>query len=186
MELVRFDLQQMQNPEISGVEYQRGTLWGYEVKQYLLEKFNHTCVYCDAQNVPFSIDHVLAKVRGGSDRVSNLANACFPCNEAKDDDRVEDFLAHDPVRLAKLLAQLKTPAEGRGCGQQHPLGAVARAAGDRPPGRDWLRRSHQVEPQPLCHSEDARAGRGLRRRRRGSGRLAATDVDPHRRRARNL
>src|SRR5207253_1761863 len=36
-ELVKFDLQAMEKAEISGVEYQRGTLYGYEIKQYLLE-----------------------------------------------------------------------------------------------------------------------------------------------------
>jgi RRXRR protein len=30
-ELVRFDLQQLENPEISGIEYQQGELLGYEV-----------------------------------------------------------------------------------------------------------------------------------------------------------
>ncbi|WP_373872957.1 RRXRR domain-containing protein [Microseira wollei] len=53
-ELVKFDTQKMVNPEINGVEYQRGELWGYEVRQYLLEKFNHTCVYCGATNKPFN------------------------------------------------------------------------------------------------------------------------------------
>ncbi len=37
LELVKFDLQQMEHPEISGVEYQQGALFGYEVRQYLLE-----------------------------------------------------------------------------------------------------------------------------------------------------
>ena len=37
-ELVRFDTQKLDNPEISGVEYQQGTLLGYEVREYLLEK----------------------------------------------------------------------------------------------------------------------------------------------------
>src|SRR5229473_1106194 len=36
LELVKFDLQQMDNPEISGLEYQQGTLFGYEIKQHLL------------------------------------------------------------------------------------------------------------------------------------------------------
>ena len=31
---------QEQDPEISGVEYQQGTLAGYEVRAYLLEKHN--------------------------------------------------------------------------------------------------------------------------------------------------
>ena len=109
VERVRFDLQQLQNPEISGVEYQQGTLQGYEVKEYVLEKFRRTCVYCDAQHVPFNVDHVVAKANGGSDRVSNLACACIPCNDDKSDRWVEEFLAHDPARLAKLQAQIKAP-----------------------------------------------------------------------------
>jgi RRXRR protein len=36
MELVRFDLQLMENPEIKGIEYQQGELAGYELKEYLL------------------------------------------------------------------------------------------------------------------------------------------------------
>ncbi|ABE47306.1 hypothetical protein Bpro_5452 (plasmid) [Polaromonas sp. JS666] len=35
-ELVRFDMQALQNPEISGVEYQQGTLFGYELREYLM------------------------------------------------------------------------------------------------------------------------------------------------------
>jgi hypothetical protein len=35
-ELVRFDLQKEQNPEIAGVEYQQGTLAGCETREYLL------------------------------------------------------------------------------------------------------------------------------------------------------
>jgi len=38
MELVRFDLQQLENPEISGIEYQQGELLGYEIREYLLKK----------------------------------------------------------------------------------------------------------------------------------------------------
>jgi RRXRR protein len=37
MELVKFDLQALENPEITGVEYQQGTLFGYELREYLLE-----------------------------------------------------------------------------------------------------------------------------------------------------
>ncbi len=48
-ELVRFDLQQMDNPEISGVEYQQGTLAGYETREYLLNKWGRECTYCGAK-----------------------------------------------------------------------------------------------------------------------------------------
>ncbi|MCE6957488.1 HNH endonuclease, partial [Cereibacter sphaeroides] len=68
--LVRFDTQAMQNPEISGVEYQQGALAGYEVREYLLEKGGRCCAYCDARNVPLQIDHVRPRAHGGSNRVS--------------------------------------------------------------------------------------------------------------------
>jgi hypothetical protein len=63
-ELVRFDMQLMENPEISGVEYQEGTLVGCEVREYLLAKWGHKCAYCDKEHVPFNIDHVHPRSRG--------------------------------------------------------------------------------------------------------------------------
>lgn len=82
-ELNKFDTQKMENPEISGVEYQRGELHGYEVYSYLLEKWGRKCAYCGAENVPFQIEHIIPKSRGGSNRVSNLALSCGPCNQTK-------------------------------------------------------------------------------------------------------
>lgn len=38
-ELVRFDLQALQNPEISGVEYQQGELQGFEVKEGISHRY---------------------------------------------------------------------------------------------------------------------------------------------------
>ena len=70
MELVCFDMQAIKNPEISGAEYQQGELAGYEVREYLLEKWGRTCAYCDGNDVPLQIEHIVAKARGGSNRVS--------------------------------------------------------------------------------------------------------------------
>ena len=39
-ELVKFDVQKLLKPEISGTEYRLGTLFGYEVREYLFEKFD--------------------------------------------------------------------------------------------------------------------------------------------------
>lgn len=83
VELVKFDTQKMANPEIAGVEYQQGELAGYEVREYLLEKWNRKCAYCGATNVPLQVEHIVPKSRGGSDRVSNLTLACRTCNERK-------------------------------------------------------------------------------------------------------
>lgn len=107
-EYVKFDTQLMQNPEISGVEYQQGTLAGYEVREYLLAKFGRQCVYCDATGVPLNIDHVRPKAHGGSNRISNLALSCVSCNQAKGSLPVETFVT-DPARLRSILDRLKKP-----------------------------------------------------------------------------
>jgi 5-methylcytosine-specific restriction endonuclease McrA len=108
-ELVRFDLQLMQNPEISGVEYQQGELQGYEVREFLLEKWGRQCAYCDAKNIPLEVEHIQARSRGGSDRVSNLTLACHECNQTKGNQDVRDFLSGKPELLNRLLKQAKSP-----------------------------------------------------------------------------
>ena len=59
---VRFDTQRMQNAEITRVQYQQGELAGYEVREYLLEKWGRKCVYCNGRNTPLQIEYV--KVKG--------------------------------------------------------------------------------------------------------------------------
>lgn len=108
-ELVRFDMQKIENPEIVGVEYQQGELAGYEVREYLLEKWGRQCAYCDVSNVPLQIDHIHPKARGGSNRVSNLTLACTPCNLKKAAQDITLFLGKDPKRLTKIQDQAKRP-----------------------------------------------------------------------------
>lgn len=102
-ELVRFDTQLMQNAEVSGVGYQRGTLAGYEAREYLLEKWHRTCAYCEGKDVPLEVEHIVPKSRGGSDRVSNLTLACVPCNKQKDNQTAAEF------GYPKIQAQAKLP-----------------------------------------------------------------------------
>ena len=103
VEIVRFDTQQLENPEISGVEYQQGTLLGYEVREYLLEKWQRTCAYCKAKNVPLEVEHIVPRSRGGSNRITNLALSCRKCNQAKGNQTAEEF-GHP-----KVQAQARTP-----------------------------------------------------------------------------
>ncbi|MTJ15213.1 HNH endonuclease [Anabaena sp. UHCC 0187] len=108
-ELVRFDLQQIDNPEISGIEYQQGTLSGYEVREYLLEKWQRKCAYCGIKNVPLQVEHIHPKARGGTNRISNLCLACEKCNIKKGTQDIKDFLAKKPDLLKCILAQAKRP-----------------------------------------------------------------------------
>jgi 5-methylcytosine-specific restriction endonuclease McrA len=103
IETNRFDMQKMENPEISGVEYQQGELHGYEVRGYLLEKFNRTCAYCNKTDVPMEIEHINPRSRGGSNRISNLTLSCRPCNQKKGNQTASEF-GHPEVQ-----AQAKKP-----------------------------------------------------------------------------
>jgi 5-methylcytosine-specific restriction endonuclease McrA len=109
VELVKFDLQAMVNPEISGVEYQQGELAGYEVREYLLEKWQRTCAYCGAHNVPLQVEHIDPRANGGSHRVSNLTLSCQPCNQRKGRRPVTEFLKQKPDLLKRIQAQAKAP-----------------------------------------------------------------------------
>jgi RRXRR protein/HNH endonuclease len=108
LELVKFDMQKMENPEISGVEYQQGTLEGYEIREYLLEKWGRKCAYCRATNVPLQIEHIVPTIRDGSNRVSNLTIACQPCNDAKGTRTAEEF-GHPEIQ-AQARAPLRDAA----------------------------------------------------------------------------
>jgi 5-methylcytosine-specific restriction endonuclease McrA len=108
-ELVRFDLQQLENPEISGIEYQQGELAGYEVREYLLNKWSRKCSYCEVENVPLQVEHIHAIGKGGTNKISNLCLACEKCNQKKGTQDVKLFLAKKPELLKKILDQAKRP-----------------------------------------------------------------------------
>jgi len=109
MELVRFDMQLLENPNITGIQYQQGELKGFEVKEYLLEKWGRECAYCGKTGTPLEVEHIKPQARGGSNRVSNLTIACTACNQRKGSMPIEQFLSDKPDLLVKLLAQAKAP-----------------------------------------------------------------------------
>jgi 5-methylcytosine-specific restriction endonuclease McrA len=108
-ELVRFDMQLITNPDIQGQEYQQGTLAGYETREYLLEKWGRQCAYCGVEDVPFQVEHIHPKAKGGSDSITNLTLSCEKCNTKKGTTDIKDFLKKDPSKLEKILKQAKRP-----------------------------------------------------------------------------
>jgi hypothetical protein len=109
IEQAKFDLQKLENPEIEGCQYQQGTLFGYEVREYLLQKWGRSCAYCQASNVALQVEHIKAKANGGTNRVGNLTLACSECNQAKGTQDIRDFLADKPELLGKILDQAPKP-----------------------------------------------------------------------------
>jgi 5-methylcytosine-specific restriction endonuclease McrA len=124
LELVRFDTQLLQNAEISGVAYQQGELAGYEVREYLLEKFQRRCAYCGQSDIPLEIEHVVPKSRGGSDRVSNLTIACHACNQTKGDRTAEEFGHPDIQQQAKAPLNAAAAVNSTRWALYHRLGVT--------------------------------------------------------------
>lgn len=110
-ELVRFDTQLMENPEISGVVYQQGELAGYEIREALLEKWGRCCAYCGVVDVPLQVEHIVPRARGGSNRFSNLTLACELCNREKGARPVEEFLANRQTVLARIKTTARKPLD---------------------------------------------------------------------------
>lgn len=105
-ENVKFDTQKMMNPDIHGIEYQQGTLEGYEIREYLSKKFNHKCCYCgisQGQGGKFEIERIIPVSRGGTNKISNLAWSCHVCNQEKGSMTAEEY-GHPEVQ-----AQAKKP-----------------------------------------------------------------------------
>ncbi|WAM22653.1 MAG: RNA-guided endonuclease IscB (plasmid) [Candidatus Methanoperedens sp.] len=132
IEVSSFDTQKMVNPEISGIEYQQGELQGYEIREYLLEKFNRTCVYCGKTDVPLQIEHIIPSSRKGSDRVSNLTISCHKCNQKKGNKTAEEFghsevqeLAKKPLKTTAFMNQIRWKlVETLGC--NHTFGSITK------------------------------------------------------------
>jgi 5-methylcytosine-specific restriction endonuclease McrA len=91
VERAGFDMQLLRDPTIRGVQYQQGTLAGYEVRSYLLEHWQHRCAYCRKAGVPLEVEHITPRSRGGSERIDNLCLACQSCNNAKGTQTAAEF-----------------------------------------------------------------------------------------------
>ena len=107
VEFCNFDMQKMNNPSISGKEYQRGELFGFEVREYILQKYDYTCVYCGAKDVPLEMEHVVPRAKGGTNRTSNLVLACKKCNQKKGSKSIDEFLSKNKDLLKKIKSKLK-------------------------------------------------------------------------------
>lgn len=82
VETASFDIQKIQNPEISGVEYQQGEQLGFwNVREYVLFRDNHTCQCCKGKSKDkvLNVHHIESRKTGG-DAPNNLITLCKTCH----------------------------------------------------------------------------------------------------------
>lgn len=83
VEVAQFDTQKINNPEISGKEYQEGDQLGFwDVREYVLARDGHKCQYCKGKSKDsiLNVHHIESRKTGGNSP-SNLITLCETCHK---------------------------------------------------------------------------------------------------------
>lgn len=108
IENVSFDVAQITSDDcLIGTAYQKGPLYDTNLRNFVFSKTNGKCSYCGAKAT--EIDHIIARVNGGTDSSYNLTPACRSCNQMKSNLTLKefgklmgkDFSKLEPKRLPK-------------------------------------------------------------------------------------
>ena len=84
VETAQFDIQKINNPEISGEEYQQGNQLGFwNVREYVLFRDNHECQCCHGKSKDnvLNVHHIESRKTGGN-APNNLITLCETCHQA--------------------------------------------------------------------------------------------------------
>jgi hypothetical protein len=85
IETASFDIQKIINPDISGIEYQKGDLYGYQnMRSYLFAREQGKCQYCGKEfnrTDSSHIHHIIPQPKG-TDKPDNLALLHDKCHKA--------------------------------------------------------------------------------------------------------
>lgn len=83
IEVAQFDTQKINNPNISGKEYQEGDQLGFwNVREYVLARDGHKCQHCKGKSKDpvLNVHHIESRKTGG-DSPSNLITLCETCHK---------------------------------------------------------------------------------------------------------
>lgn len=83
IEVAQFDAQLIKNPQINGVDYQRGEQMGFwNVREYVLARDSHKCQHCHGKsNDPILNVHHLESRKTGGNAPNNLITLCETCHK---------------------------------------------------------------------------------------------------------
>jgi N6-L-threonylcarbamoyladenine synthase len=80
LETAKFDIQKINDINISGKEYQNGVQKDFwNIREYVLYRDNHTCQHCKKENLILNVHHIVTRKKGG-DRPDNLITLCEKCH----------------------------------------------------------------------------------------------------------
>lgn len=82
IEVGKFDVAIMINPDIEGKEYQEGQAKGYyDVRYFVFARDNYTCQVCGkSEGKILQTHHIVYRSNGGTNRADNLITVCTDCH----------------------------------------------------------------------------------------------------------
>lgn len=107
IEVGKFDIAKMINPNIKGAEYQQGQCAGYyDVRYFVFDRDNYTCQVCGkSKDKILHIHHIVYKSLGGTNRADNLITVCAECHTGKN--HKEGGILYDWMKDGKKVRQYK-------------------------------------------------------------------------------
>ena len=83
-ELCKFDAQKILNPDVEGVGYQKGNLYGWaNARAFVLHRDKYKCKLCHGKSGDerLEVHHIQYRSQGGSNHLNNLITLCKTCHE---------------------------------------------------------------------------------------------------------
>jgi DNA-binding XRE family transcriptional regulator len=75
-----------------------------KVRWAIFQAHKGVCYYCGSEDATH-VDHIVPRIHGGTDRVSNLVAACLPCNLKKSRHRLPPKAEEEALRVAEDLQE---------------------------------------------------------------------------------
>ena len=109
IEVGKFDIAKMINPDIQGVDYQHGQTYGYyDVRYFVFARDEYTCQVCKKKNKILHTHHIIYRSKGGTDRADNLITVCSDCHT--DENHKQGGILYQWMCEHKKTRQYKEPS----------------------------------------------------------------------------
>jgi hypothetical protein len=74
-------------------------------RQSIKEKWNYECAYCGSED-NLTLDHIVPRSKGGSDRITNVLCACKKCNHLKGHQKWYDWYLQQSFFTTERLSAI--------------------------------------------------------------------------------
>ena len=110
IESAAFDIQKINNPDISGVDYQNGMQKDFwNIREYVLYRDGHTCQSCNGKSKDkiLNVHHIASRQTGG-DRPDNLLTLCETCHKAYHAGKIKlEIKKHKSFKAETIMSILR-------------------------------------------------------------------------------